>query len=272
LEIQFKILLRHDLPREHQSPTQEVGIEAKLLTDKLPDGFKDCYSGFLPNLETAENYIGTLLSESSKADRIGTETSVIPEIICSEYYTIVEYDYEKYGVLVITADITKVNDVFTAEKVDDVLLDRLEILEREFLIDSREEKVNHCDYWRGFWGSSYSIWHWSNYRRGSPKEMVEQLLYEVNEGLRDPTAYKEMRSWRCPTPIEILELKIPELFDSKHEAVVYLRDSLRDLEKIEAHDSLLRRVEDLNKEIKNRHYISGRDLFEPWINKKENKV
>lgn len=60
----------------------------------------------------------------------------------------------------------------------------LKNLERRWYIEPRNEKVNACDYWDGFFRANKNLWTGSRYPHGNPAEKARQLAYELKQDIR----------------------------------------------------------------------------------------
>ncbi len=169
-------------------------------------GLKDQYSGFLPTLEIADDYVARLirnvLSSSEEEVHYADSTQISSEF---GVFKVSHYDTSESGkkTKVIKTDDLK-NYLIEASSSTSpkecklaLLQDMLERLEKRWYIVTRDETVSDCDYWRGFFSTANGIWHDSNYPAGSPAEKALQIAYELAAGIRD---YMHDQKWQFPGP------------------------------------------------------------------------
>lgn len=137
---------------------------------------KNIYQGTLSRI-AAENYHASIVYDikGTGSDEKITEIYFIGNVGESR---IKKYDEEKNGMKIITISTENINEPKDLTRT-------LERLEEKWYIEPRDEIVNDCDYWYGFFGTSCNLWSDSSYPKANPAEWARQLAYDVKHDIRN---------------------------------------------------------------------------------------
>lgn len=174
------------------------GIKVKLEFDRPLEGLKKSYKGTLSSSKTVQEYLSHIIWQiSGHNNPLVESTNINKGNVIATDYRVARFDTEDKG-------IKTLNIPFETILEDQRLEDYLEALEKKWFVESRNQYVNDCDYWEGFFGTSNNLWSNSFYKMGNPHEKAIQLAHDLEKGDRTT----DWSIWFFPGDIQVSDREV----------------------------------------------------------------
>ena len=170
------ILLGED--HKNVREAKERNEELKEHEQKALGSMTSFYTGKLTTKESAEGYAAQLLYILLGTRNNTNVTHYVEEDI--SYSKPAYYDSETKNKKILNITNTTISSARSLKSA-------LESIVEKWFIQPRNETVNGCDYWQGFFGTSNNLWSHSSYKKANPAETAMQLAYDLEKGMRNNT-------------------------------------------------------------------------------------